>query len=155
MYRSINLYNNDSLEPLLIPPVKNEYSKISCINKCILLFFSILSISQIIIGFIVYNNNNNTDFFDLWLICNGFNTSLICIEYLLINIKAKDTLLNKCCMCAMIINILILIGGIIIGISLYSTYSPNILLPTFIHGYTILIIFFELSIGFTCSRMLF
>ena len=153
MIRSINLMDDTSIEPLLLSTYIPEPTKISYKIKLTSGIISLLSISQIIIGIIAYYNNNNSDYLDYWLFGNGITMLLLCINYLIIQIKHEKNIIYKCSMCIFIINILILFGGIIGGIILYSTYV-NITEPTFIQGYVLLIIFFELIIGFISSRIL-
>jgi len=157
MYKSINLIDESVEDPLLISINLNKINhlnKISFLTKIILCFFCILSISQIIIGCIAYYYLNNSNYLDYWLIGNGLNMSLICIEYILIKIKQILHVFHKVIICCMILNILILIGSIIVGLFLYASYS-NIISPTFVQAYVLIIILFELFITFISSRLFF
>ncbi len=167
MYKSINLIDESVEDPLLISNNLNHnlnlnlnhnlnlnLNKISFLTKIILCFFCILSISQIIIGCIAYYYLNNSNYLDYWLIGNGLNMSLICMEYILIKIKQILHVFHKVIICCMILNILILIGSIIVGLFLYASYS-NIISPTFVQAYVLIIILFELFITFISSRLFF
>jgi hypothetical protein len=145
--------DDTSIEPLLLSTYIPEPVKLSYKIKLTSGFIGLLSISQIIIGIIAYYNLNNYDYLDYWLFGNGINMILLCINYLIIEIKQEKNIIYKCSMCIIIVNLLILIGGIIGGVMLYSIYA-NITSPTFIQGYVLLIIFFELIIGFISSRII-